>query len=296
MMILKPSRLLVGLLLVGPILMGQPVDAQPSWQASAATVGTPLALFTNVQMASLPTTQTLSRGDFFYEISHRFHPTLDEGYDANFGLDGPVSMRTALSYGLTDRWMLSIGRSNLLDNLDVITKWRFYERDGNLPLALAVTAGIAFNTDMPAIVDRGAGDADNIQLMAQVVANTQVLDGRLGLGLVPSYVHNSAIFAVDRQHTITLGTYAHFELNPMWGLFVEYAPTLEGYQGILLPGESGRSHDSLSLGATLSTGGHDFYLFATNNTRLNAAQYLVGAPTDAAPDNWHLAFGITRHL
>ena len=187
-------------------------------------------------------------------------------------------------------------RREMVGLRELLASEAFEKTGGNLPLALAVTAGIAFNTDMPAIVDRGAGDADNIQLMAQVVANTQVLDGRLGLGLVPSYVHNSAIFAVDRQHTITLGTYAHFELNPMWGLFVEYAPTLEGYQGILLPGESGRSHDSLSLGATLSTGGHDFYLFATNNTRLNAAQYLVGAPTDAAPDNWHLAFGITRHL
>lgn len=286
-------------LVAGLILMisNLGVHAQPSWTASAPTVAVPLELFRAVQMASLPTTTTLSDGDFFYEISHRFHPTIDEGYDANFGLDGPVSMRTALSYGLTDRWMLSVGRSNVLDNLDITTKWRFFERDSeSLPLALALTAGIAFNTDIPAIVDRGAGDADNIQFLAQVVANTMLLDGRLGLGLVPSYVHNSAIFAVKRQHTLTLGTYARYELNRMWGLFVEYSPALEGYQGILLPGEVGTSHDPLALGVALSTGGHDFYLFATNNTRLNATQYLVGAPTDAGPDNWRLGFGITRHL
>ncbi len=284
-------------LLVMVLVVVSGAVAQPSWQASEPTVELPVEILSAVQMANLPTTTTLGRGDFFYEISHRFHPTIDEGYDANFGLDGPVSMRTALSYGLSDCWMLTIGRSNVLDNLDVTSKWRFYERDSeSLPLAVAVSVGLALNSDMPAIVDRGATDADNLQLIAQAVANTVILDGRLGLGLVPSYVHNSAIFAVEKQHTITLGTFARYELNPMWGLFVEFSPALEGYQGILLPGESGRSHDSLALGTALSTGGHDFYLFATNNTRLNATQYLVGAPTDAAPSNWHLGFGITRHL
>ena len=284
------------ILLVMLVLAASETHAQPSWEASEPTIQLPVELFSAVQMANLPTTQTLGQGDFFYEISHRFHPTIDDGYDANFGLDGPVSMRTALSYGLSDRLMVSIGRSNVLDNLDVVAKWRFFEWDGQWPIALALTAGVALNSDMPAIVDRGATDADNLQWIVQLVANTMVLDGRLGVGLVPSYVHNSAIFAVERQHTVTLGTYARYELNPMWGVFVEHSPALEGYQGILLPGETGRSHDSLSFGSSLSTGGHDFFLFVTNNTRLNATQYLVGAPTDAAPDNWHLGFGITRHL
>ena len=284
-------------LLLTLVVCGSGAWAQPSWQASETTIDLPVEILSALQMANLPTTTTLDQGDFFYEISHRFHPTVDEGYDANFGLDGPVSMRTAVSYGLADRWMLTVGRSNVLDNLDVTSKWRLYERDSaSFPLALALSLGLALNSDLPAIVDRGATDADNFQFVAQAIANTVAMDGRLGLGLVPSYVHNSAIFAVDRQHTVTLGTYARFELNPMWGVFVEYSPALEGYQGILLPGETGRSHDSLSLGTALSTGGHDFYLFVTNNTRLNATQYLVGAPTDAAPKNWHLGFGITRHL
>ncbi|MDP6984856.1 MAG: DUF5777 family beta-barrel protein, partial [Candidatus Latescibacteria bacterium] len=186
------------ILLVMLALAASETHAQPSWEASEPTIQLPVELFSAVQMANLPTTQTLGQGDFFYEISHRFHPTIDDGYDANFGLDGPVSMRTALSYGLSDRLMVSIGRSNVLDNLDVVAKWRFFERDGQWPIALALTAGVALNSDMPAIVDRGATDADNLQWIVQLVANTMVLDGRLGVGLVPSYVHNSAIFAVER--------------------------------------------------------------------------------------------------
>ena len=77
---------------------------------------------------------------------------------------------------------------------------------------------------------------------------------------------------------------------------MEYSPALAGYQGILSPGESGRSHHSLAWGLSLDTGGHTFYLIATNNTRLSPSQFLVGAPYDAAPDNWRTGFGITRFL
>ena len=33
-----------------------------------------------------------------YEISHRFLPPINEGYDAYWGIDGPARIRTALSY------------------------------------------------------------------------------------------------------------------------------------------------------------------------------------------------------
>jgi hypothetical protein len=76
----------------------------------------------------------------------------------------------------------------------------------------------------------------------------------------------------------------------------EYSPVLAGYQGVLLPGEAGRSYDSLALGIAIETGGHFFYLFTTNNTRLNPALYLVGAPSKVEPGSMRVAFGITRYL
>lgn len=271
--------------------------AQPAWQASADRGPARLELFHAIITADLPTTETLERGDFHYEISHRFHPPVKEGYDANYGLDGPVSMRTSLSYGLRDRITVTLGRSNVLDNLDLQIKYRWFERpDPRLPAALALNAGVAWSTEIPAIVDRGRLAADNFQYYVQAIGNTVLLDGRLGLGLVPSYLYNSTLFSVKRQYTLTLGTYAQYYLNDTWGIWGEYSPALSGYQGILAPGEAGRSHDSLALGLSIETGGHVFYLFTTNNTRLNPAQYLVGAPDGASPSHWRLGFGITRYL
>ena len=51
---------------------------------------------------------------------------------------------------------------------ELLASEAFEKTGGNLPLALAVTAGIAFNTDMPAIVDRGAGEPQLLRRDEQV--------------------------------------------------------------------------------------------------------------------------------
>ncbi|NKB69049.1 MAG: hypothetical protein GKR89_18430 [Candidatus Latescibacteria bacterium] len=291
---MKISALWLGAL--GAILAPVLVAAQPSWQTSAPTE-VRLELFRALKTANYPTTETLDQGDFHYEIAHRFLPTIDEGYEANFGFDGPANIRTALSYGLSDRLMMTLGRSSVLDNLDLQLQYRWLQFPSeSRPLAVSLNGGIAWNTDIPGNIDRGAASADNFQYYGQLVVNALLLDKKLGVGLVPSYLYNSTIFSVDKQSTFTLGTYAQYYFNDMWGLWVEYSPTLSGYQGILIQNEGKRSHDSLSWGLSLDTGGHTFYIFATNNTRLSTAQYLVGAPDDAAPENWRLGFSITRHL
>ena len=287
---MRLSRLSVVLVLL-PALAG----AQPSWQPGAPAPSR-VELFTALVTPNYPTTQTLYQGTFHYEISHRFLPPIDRGYKANFGFDGPANIRTSVSYGLSDRLMLTLGRSNVLDNLDLQLRYRWLRfHHARFPAVIALNAGAAWNTEMPAIVDRRALAADNLQYYGQLVLNTMVAD-RLGLGLVPSCVYNSAIFSVDRQYTLTLGTYAQYFINHAWGVLLEYSPALAGYQGILSPGESGRSHHSLAWGLSLDTGGHTFYLLATNNTRLSPSQYLVGAPYNAAPANWRTGFGITRFL
>ena len=282
------AAVVLGLL---PALAG----AQPSWQAIAPPE-TRLELFTALRTANYPTAESLYQGDFHYEISHRFLPTIDQGYEAGFGLDGPANIRTTVSYGLHDRLMATLGRSSLQDNLDLQLRYRWLQfRHMRFPSVVALNAGAAWNTDIPANVDRGAAAAENFQYFGQLVFNT-MMDEKLGIGLVPSFLYNSAIFSVDPQYTLTLGTYAQYLINHTWGIWVEYSPALMGYQGILAPGESGRSHNSLAWGLSIDTGGHTFYLFATNNTRLSPSQYLVGAPYEAAPENWRSGFGITRFL
>ena len=102
--------------------------------------------------------------------------------------------------------------------------------------------------------------------------------------------------SVEKQYTLSLGMYGQYWLDGAWSVWAEYNPVLRGYQGVIAPGETGRSHDAVALGAALETGGHMFYLFLTNSTRLNPSQYLVGADRKVAADDLRLGFGITRYL
>ena len=276
------------------------VLAQPTWQSSPPPAPKPVEVFRSTMMANLPTATMLYKGDWHYEISHRFYPPLVDGYDSNFGLDGPASMRMAFGYGLSDRFTVTLGRSSLMDNLDLQIKNRVWDASSNSSSsALAVQIGLAWNTDADHIqryVDRNRTDSANFQYYVQLIYNARLFDDRFAVGIVPSYLYNSVIYSVEKQQTFTLGTYYQLYFDDMWGVWIEYSPTLSGYQCILEPSQTGHSHNSLSSGISIETGGHVFYFFATNNTRLNSAQYLVGAPYTADPSNWRLGFAITRYL
>jgi hypothetical protein len=96
----------------------------------------------------------MQKGDFEFEISHRFSPTLDDGVDYLFGLDGPVNMRMALGYAVTDRLVVTLGRSNVLRNLDLQLKYRALSlRNKLLPTIVTFQLGSAWSTVKTSFID-----------------------------------------------------------------------------------------------------------------------------------------------
>ena len=277
--------------------------AQPSWKRNDTPVEVPVSLFHSSQTANLPTTETLQKGNFMYEISHRFG-TITSGYEGLYGFDGPVNMRTALSYGITDNVMFSLGRSNIQDNLDLRVKYKLYEDHFfELPVVFAIQGGTAINTEVyNGLKKRPAFNSENFQYYGQFIFNTMIGD-KLGLGMVPSVVYNSYIFAseyeTESKYTVSLPGYLQYYFNRMWSIFFEYTPVLAGWKGNIYFDASGgfKSHNSVGTGIAIETGGHVFFLFMTNNERLNPTQFLTGAGERAsARSAWRLAFVITREL
>ena len=278
--------------------------SQSRWKREIPIVKQETQLFHSIKTANLPTAETLQKGNFFYEISHRF-AKINDGYDALYGLDGPVNMRTALSYGISDNFTVCIGRSNVQDNLDINVKYKIFVLDNEtFPSKVALKAGIAFNTETYAgIKKRDAFDSNSRQYYFQVIYNLMLLDKKLGFGVIPSYVYNSYIFAnefnQDTKYTFSLPVYTQYYFNRMWSLWLEVTPVLGGWKGNIYsdPSNANRSHNALAGGLAIETGGHVFHLFITNSTRLNPTQYLVGADNNSSSsDSWHFAFGITREL
>jgi len=273
------------------------LSAQPKWEKIKKKTEIKLELMHSTQTANFPTTESLSKANWMYEISHRFVPSVNEGIDALYGFDGPARIRFALAYGITDDLMATFGRSSNTDNYDFQFKQKLFQIDNQfLPSVLSLLGGFAINTEVPKSIDRSPGDLDNFQYYTQLIYNTMLFNKKLGIGIIPSYLYNSFIYSVDKQYSFTIGSYLQYYFNRVWSLWVEYNAIISGYQGRIRLDELGKSYNTLAFGLGIETGGHIFNLLLTNNARLNSTQYLVGADRSVSDNKWRLGFGILRYF
>ena len=243
-----------------------------------------LALFHSTHVINLLTAETLQRGDFEFEISHRFIPPINEGYDAFWGLDGPANIRLALGYAPSDLILVTIGRSNVTDNLDLQFKYKITQIQSKvLPSIIALNLGAALNTEGG---DRPKGDSRNFQYTAQLIYNTLIMN-KIGIGLAPSYLYNSALTTEEIKYSFTMGTYLQYYFSSAWSILFEWNPTVTGWRD---------SYNSVSFGIELETGGHFFKIFVTNNDLINISQFLAGADKKFGDGDVRLGFMITRLL
>ncbi len=244
----------------------------------------PLTVFHSTQAINLPTAETLSKGEWQFEIAHRFLPAVSEGSDAFWGLDGPANMRLGLGYAPLDQLMITLARSNLMDNWDLRAKAKVFEHgEGPLPLLVAVQGGVSWSSEVP---ERDSGDPGNFQYYGQLIVNTKVGD-RIAVGVVPSYLYNVLLDRIDPVQDLFWGFYGQLFLTDILSLNGEWA---SGDNGAEL------DHDAGSFGIELETGGHFFKVFLTNSVRLNPSQFLVGTDFNFEPGEWRLGFAITRLL
>ena len=280
MVILRLILLSQIILIIFPqIILGQDIK----WK-SGEKVTPELELFHSTHVINLWTGETLQKGDFEFEVSHRFIPPINEGYDAFWGLDGPANIRLALGYAPTNHLVVTLGRSNVNDNLDLQLRYKAFQlRHDIFPSIIAFNFGAAWNTE---VGDRSKSDSRNFQYFAQIIYNTLIVE-MVGIGIVPSYLYNSALFTEEIKYSFTMGTYLQFYFTDMWSVVFEWNPTVTGWRD---------SYNSVSMGIDLETGGHFFKVFVTNNDLINMSQFLAGADKKFSDGDVRLGFMITRLL
>lgn len=253
----------------------------PRWQR-AEPLKTNLYLFHSPHVAMLPTAETLQKGDWEFEVSHRFSTPISEGERTFWGMDGPALIRLALGYAVNDKMMIHVGRTNLHDNLELQLKYKAAQiKHATFPILIGLRGGVAYNGE---IYDPIKSDSRRFQYYAQVIVNTMIQD-KLGFGVVPTYLYNAHIFCVDPQYSFTLGNYLQYYVSPHWSLLAEWSPTVSGWR---------QKYDSLTIGLELETGGHFFKIFLSNNDKVNSSQFIAGADKDVAQGDFRIGFMITR--
>jgi hypothetical protein len=283
MMRLRTRFLLVFATLCFPAALSAQ-DGASSWQRAESEDLPPLELFHSTQAVNLPTATTMQQGNFEFEISHRFIPTIKDGSESLWGFDGPVNIRLALGYAWSDDGVVTLGRSNVQDNLDLNVKHKLFGiRHEVMPLLVAARAGLAWNTEVPG---RDTWDSDNAQWYMQLMVNAMYGE-RFALGIVPSYLHNSHLPCPDVQYSFTLGVHAQYYITDVFNVLLEFNPTVTGWR---------TAHNPVSFGIELETGGHFFKVILSNSDLLNPSQFLAGAGNNFNDGEWHIGFNITRLL
>ena len=241
-----------------------------------------LELFHSTHVINLPSAETMKQGDFEFEVSHRFIPPVNEGYDAFWGLDGPANIRLAMGYAPDDVLVLTLGRSNVTGNLDLQLKFKLWQLDDDLlPSIVTLNFGAAWNTK---VSERPKNDARNFQYYAQLIYNTMIMK-KLGIGIVPSYLYNSALTTEEVKYSFTMGSYLQYYVSNIWSVVFEWNPTVTGWRD---------SYSSVSFGIEMETGGHFFKIFGSNSDLINLSQYLAGANKKFSDGDIRLGFMITR--
>jgi len=254
-----------------------------SWKRAKESSPMDLYLFHSTHAINLPTAETLNKGILEIEISHRFIPPISEGIESFYGFDGPVNMRLGIGYALNNRMILTLGRSNVFDNIDLNLKYKMAQfHSNNLPLLLAAKGGIGWNSAK--FANRSRGDARNFQYYGQLILNTLIAK-KFGIGVVPSYLYNSDIFSSDYEHTITIGSYFQYYATSMMSFLIEWNANVSGLH---------KSHDGLAYALELETGGHFFKIIVTNSIFLNSSQQLPGSDFSFKSREWRFGFLITR--
>jgi hypothetical protein len=274
--------ILGGLLWTATPAMGQEEPPpRPQWERRSPPTQAPVSVFHSTQGLNFPTAETLDRGEFQFEISHRFIPPVSDAEKSLLGLDGPVNLRLGLGYAVTDRITATLQRSNREDNLDLNLKahlWSF--SSDRFPAMLGIQGGAAWNGELPEVTP----EPDPWQYYAMIIWN-QGIGERVALGVIPAYLRNPDVRAEDPDNAFSLGLHGQWYIGERWSVLGEW--------NFSEPWDED-TYDAGSFGVELETGGHFFKLLLTNSVALNPTQFLAGTKYKFEPSEWRLGFNITR--
>lgn len=246
------------------------------------------ATFKTTRLINGHTVENTAKGILDFKISHRFGAFSSGSYEA-WGLDN-ATMRIGLDYGLSDRLMIGIGRSTFEKQYDGFFKYKLLRQSKgkrNMPVTVSFLSSIMLKTARP--------DADAVNkdyYSNKLYFTQQLLIGRkfsdnTSLQLMPTMLHFNRVPDGYSNDIYALGFGGRQKVSKRISINAEYYYVLPQYQ---LP----NTHNSLSLGVDIETGGHVFQLHFTNSTGMTERTFIAETTDQWSKGDIHFGFNISR--
>jgi hypothetical protein len=223
-----------------------------------------------------------------FRISHRFGFINTGAYDL-FGLDQAL-MRFGLEYGITDRLMVGMGRSNVNKAYDSFLKYKIIRQGSgkrNVPLSVSYFASAVCNTVKWADPDRDNYFSSRMQYTHQLLI-ARKFNKDLSLQLTPTLVHKNLVPTLqDKNDIFAMGFGGRYKLTQRFSVNGEYI--------YVLPNQIASTfYNSLSLGVDIETGGHVFQLHLTNSTSMLEPGFITESVGQWRNGGIHFGFNVSR--
>ena len=287
MIFLKRILVILCLILITQQSFSQQVDLFKMQDSTNTTGNEPVInTFYSTRLVNSHTVEILGSGSMDFRINHRFAP-LNLGFYDMFGLDF-ASMRLGFDFGLAKNLMVGIGRTTFNKEYDGFIKYRLMHQSsgsGGAPLSIAVVASMAYkNIDMdPTLKVTGS---DRTYFTTQLLI-ARKFNANTSIQVSPTYTHYNRLLFLSGAPTdlFSVGFLARQKISRRVSINLEYFASTQSFNG---------THDPLSVGVDINTGGHVFQLHFTNSTGMNEHSFIHETTGSWGKGDIRWGFNISR--
>jgi hypothetical protein len=246
------------------------------------------ATFKTTRIINMHSVENAAAGVMDFRISHRFGFINTGAYDL-FGLDQAL-MRIGFEYGISDRLMVGMGRSNVNKAYDSFLKYKILRQGSgkhNIPLSVSYFASAVCNTVKWADPNRDNYFSSRMHYTHQLLI-ARKFNNDLSLQLTPTLVHKNLVPTLqDKNDILALGFGGRYKLTQRFSVNGEYI--------YVLPNQiTSTFYNSLSLGVDIETGGHVFQLHLTNSTSMLEPGFITESVGQWKNGGIHFGFNVSR--
>ncbi len=261
-----------------------------------------LATFKGTAVINAQTIQTVKKKTLEFNIAHRFGDMdISDKKGTNvaghtlYGLENANNIRFSLTYGITDKLSVGVGRSKMNEHVDGNLKFRFLEQKENgLPISAAYYASAAAS-----FVAEVADDKfENRMSYAHQLIIASKLTRGISLEVLPTLVHRNYVDqtvlhpennSVDENDIFAVGIAGRVKLTTRMAFVFDYFHTFSEFRDA----DNG-FYDAIGVGIEIETGGHVFHINVTNSGGLIANDIIPSTTSDWGQGEYKLGFNISR--